>query len=529
MSQLPSNSLIPTRPLPDSDTAIEYINSPHSAAGIYDVVVVGAGPVGLATALGLRQRGLKNILVIDQTRAFRQVGQGLDILPNGLKALKSIDSQAYEEVIKKGLASLSQRLSKEENTAVKNREVKTENSSPQWVHKNLKGQPIHSFSLKFDDWLKEHGEGRVSLPWYELQTTLRNLLPQDTVKANHRCVNLVNEPELECVRVECLSDLGVEANPYAHWADEKKPGETLPLDSEIMPQQLAKKSIRAKLVVAADGINSRVRRILYEDTPYRAFARPEYSGFGAVVCRAVPDLSNEVLTELKEKFLQDSPIVTISNNEISASCAEMKSPRMILFSRLGVFGYLLHLALPLSSLKEDDSNLLDLALQALERANFSDCFKKLVRLSPRENLKHRPYYIHRSNLSDSLPFPSTAVLNAVENNFAEMQPAWSLGRVVLTGDAAHGMPPFKAQGANQGLEDAMAIVTTIAEIRDQNNWNNAPALRQAFEKYERLRRPFIARIQKFTLEQADWSDEEWQKYGEEVYQRDFERMLEALL
>ncbi|MDE5076343.1 MAG: FAD-dependent monooxygenase, partial [Trichodesmium sp. St5_bin2_1] len=29
----------------------------------YDVAIVGAGPVGLATALGLRQRGIENIIV----------------------------------------------------------------------------------------------------------------------------------------------------------------------------------------------------------------------------------------------------------------------------------------------------------------------------------------------------------------------------------------------------------------------------------------------------------------------------------
>lgn len=42
--------------------------------------------IRLATALGLRKRGIENVLVVDQTRAFRQVGQTIDLLPNGLKA-----------------------------------------------------------------------------------------------------------------------------------------------------------------------------------------------------------------------------------------------------------------------------------------------------------------------------------------------------------------------------------------------------------------------------------------------------------
>ena len=44
----------------------------------YDIVVVGAGPVGLATAIGLQQRGISNFLVLDQTRDFRRVGQVID-------------------------------------------------------------------------------------------------------------------------------------------------------------------------------------------------------------------------------------------------------------------------------------------------------------------------------------------------------------------------------------------------------------------------------------------------------------------
>ncbi len=54
-------------PHPFADTPINKI---------YDVVIVGAGPVGLATAVGLRKRGIDNILVVDQTRAFRYCWTG---------------------------------------------------------------------------------------------------------------------------------------------------------------------------------------------------------------------------------------------------------------------------------------------------------------------------------------------------------------------------------------------------------------------------------------------------------------------
>lgn len=104
---------------------------------IYDVVIVGAGPVGLATALGLRQRGIENILVVDQTRAFRRVGQVVDLLPNGLKAVKYIDSNAYEAV-KKIYFSLQKQPSK---------------PSSVWVYKDLQGNNVHSTSLSFDYWL----------------------------------------------------------------------------------------------------------------------------------------------------------------------------------------------------------------------------------------------------------------------------------------------------------------------------------------------------------------------------------------
>ncbi|HEY9607425.1 MAG TPA: FAD-dependent monooxygenase, partial [Allocoleopsis sp.] len=254
---------------PSSTNVDTPLDSP-SPIEIYDVVVVGAGPVGLATAIGLHQRGIQNILVIDQTRAFRQVGQVIDLLPNGLKALKYINLTAYEEVIKKSINFSKQMPPEPENISETRQEQKPSKASHKWTQKNLKGQTIRSFSLNYEDWFKEYGEGRVSIAWYDLQATLRHQLPQDRVKPNHRCIDVVNEPELGCVRIDCVSDLGVEVNPYAHWTDRQTQEDATSSNVEAISQQLAKTSIRAKLVVAADGINSTVRRVLYADSPYQA-------------------------------------------------------------------------------------------------------------------------------------------------------------------------------------------------------------------------------------------------------------------
>lgn len=119
-----------------------------SPRDIYDVVVIGAGPVGLATAIGLYQRGIKNILVIDQTRAFLQVGQSIDLLPNGLRALKSISSLAYEAVKRQSITFSSPPQSNYQEISQATQQPKPAKTSRQWTRRNLKGQPIHLFSLE---------------------------------------------------------------------------------------------------------------------------------------------------------------------------------------------------------------------------------------------------------------------------------------------------------------------------------------------------------------------------------------------
>ncbi|MEA5504511.1 NAD(P)/FAD-dependent oxidoreductase [Halotia wernerae UHCC 0503] len=492
------------------------VASSASPVEIYDVVVVGAGPIGLATAIGLRKRGIENILVIDQTRAFRQVGQILDLLPNGLKAIKYLDPNAYEEVKKSAINFLNSTQPNHEKSINIASDKNPPKTSRQWVYKNLQGQPIRSIPLDFDDWFRDYGEGRVSIPWYILQTTLRHLLSPDQVKANHRCINVVDEPENGCVRIDCVSDTTIEANPYAYWADGQKQNDMQPQIVDTTPQESATKSFRAKLIVAADGINSTVRKILYTNSPDHDFAKPEYSGFAAISCREITHIPNELQTQIKEKFFPDSSVVTISNDETSRDPACTQDTRMMLFRRQAdQLGYVLHLVLPLDVLQgKSGSSLIQLAVQELEKASFPDVLKQLVSVSPSAKMEQRPYYIHRAVTADSV----------------EIQSAWSAGRIVLVGDAAHGMPPFMAQGANQGFEDALLVATLIAKIAKENNWDDPPTLTKAFEKYEHLRRPIMAYVQQVTLKRFPYSsDRDWQNYGKQIYCRNFDQMLEALM
>jgi 2-polyprenyl-6-methoxyphenol hydroxylase-like FAD-dependent oxidoreductase len=449
-----------------------------SAGDRYDAIIVGAGPIGLACAIALYKRGVEKILVVERARAFRQVGQVIDLLPNGLKALKCLDEEAYEAVKQNSLTFLNKQKS---------------NVTPQWVSKNLQGKVIRATSLNYDDWYKDYGEGRVSIAWYDLQTTLRQLLPPERVRVNCGCVNLVDDLESQYVRVDCASNTTA-TNPYAHWVEGQE-------DSENLRERSSRESFYAKLLIAADGINSTVRKLLYANSEDAAYAVPEYSGFAAIVCRDVPNIPEKLEKEIKETFLEDFRVMTIFDDSESD---RLENLRAILFRSLNGLGYILHLPLSLASLQGvSGSALIDLAVSELDKASFPEVLKQLVRISPAAEMQQRPYYLHRAIASHN-------------------KPTWSRGRVVLVGDAAHGMPPFMAQGANQGLEDALAIAPSIAALARKNEWDDLLLIKQAFDKYDRHRRPMMDFVQQATLTRSPYSSEEaWQHYSKQVYCRDF--------
>ena len=68
---------------------------------------------------------------------------------------------------------------------------------------------------------------------------------------------------------------------------------------------------------------------------------------------------------------------------------------------------------------------------------------------------------------------------------------WSEGRVVLIGDAAHGMLPHQGQGANQTIEDAVTLAAVIASPPVES-------VEESLLLFERLRKPRTRRAQKYS-------------------------------
>src|SRR5439155_9930521 len=71
----------------------------------------------------------------------------------------------------------------------------------------------------------------------------------------------------------------------------------------------------------------------------------------------------------------------------------------------------------------------------------------------------------------------------------EPLPTWTNHRLSLLGDAAHPMLPHLGQGANQAIEDGMALASIFARV----DRATAPS---ALLAYERLRRERVAQVQR---------------------------------
>lgn len=471
---------------------------------VYDVLIVGAGPVGLATAIGLHKRGITNILVIEQAREFRKVGQFVDLLPNGLRAVKYIDPEAYErikETASKAFQPPGSNKSSGEADKVNPKQVPPKRI---WRQINTQGEITRSFYTDFQSWFERYGEGRVTVSWFDLQTTLRSLLPPDKVQANHRCINV--EEEAGRVRIDTISDAIESTNPFAHWEMMQLNGDASTSANE--KQDSDRKSFYAKLVVGADGINSTIRKILCNRQELNKYSKAQYSGFSSLGSK-IDNLPHSIREKLDERYIKGDRVVTIHNNSDKLTLQQSKLLRLMLINLPdNSITYLLYAPFDLNTWNnKSSSEILDVGKKALKNAEFPSIFTELLNSSSPQKLFNRLFYMHPVNIQN------------------DSQLHWSKGRIVIVGDAAHAMPPFIAQGANQGFEDTAVIVTFITKMVQKNGLDQRSEIETIFEKYEKIRRPFMEKIQAATMQSNQWGQQQWDEFNEIVHRREYPSLI----
>lgn len=121
----------------------------------------------------------------------------------------------------------------------------------------------------------------------------------------------------------------------------------------------------------------------------------------------------------------------------------------------------------------------------------------------------KPLAMIREQFGDwAQPIPD--VLNAVTDEETGFFPhyrhrvprTWGRGRITVIGDAAHSMPPTRAQGANQSLEDAWALAAALRDAA-KTTTKTEEALR-AFER---------SRSRKVSIVSRQAGSEDYNRYG----------------
>lgn len=471
------------------------------APPVLDLLIIGAGPVGLCVAVGALARGAKNVLVVDQARAFRKIGQPLDLLPNAMRTLTAISP-----------------------TIRKNMEPFICEPPPGHVRetcRSFKGDIVSSTRLS------EFGELAV-LVWWELQQVLLDSLPdRSVVVVNHQLVDIVHEPDTGLACAEFVRGKRRQ-NGFKNWeeldeADDQN-GDTdisslasdwfFPVDEcSTSPGQRVR--CRAKVVVGADGINSTVRRCVYRDTfpNGEALADPLYCGWTRVLARGYPEDVEADEAAVEEQYTAKSQLVMLTREAENVTPYSMRiliihpqPPTRAPYRWQFSFFFTLDKD---TSENTSPRQLTEIAKDVARSAGLSEAAlrvsSKIWDETPDDQIKIRRYY----NVPTTHPIPYDSIPKTPHREYPTgFRRPWHSGRVVLAGDSAHGLPNFMAQGACLGIEDAHELVRQLETCGlwadDAGVDPSEQRLSEAFEAFRLARLERVTLVQRWT---TNWSSE----------------------
>lgn len=481
------------------------------------LLIVGAGPVGLAAAHGAYLRGCRSIAVIDQTRGFGHAGEQIDLQPNGVRALKYVAPAVARKLID-GRRSGS------------DMPIQMYDVDGKLVNESIRSLPGM--------------EPTVALHWSELQRHLLEELPKDIqVITNSQLIALEYEAgDSEILRAEVLQNRR-RKNAFVNWGGDPAAAACLSRDTGAAAEDNCEegepifRSFRAALVIGADGINSRCREIVYRNiggSEWVPLAHAQYSGFVYFKGRGtVSDEDESAFAEAENTFLANSMGSPAKRSRwVSIGCRKgdaekVGAPVTMLAHMKGmreVLGwdwmFLLSAAVDEDLARRDSragghSALYAHMLRILKDAGFPQSLMSIGRVlwkEPEENesgdVVSRPLFV--VPVDEPAPFerPLTAgKLPSVPDGFYR---PFGHGRIFLVGDSLHGMPPFTAQGASMGFEDVVELVDLMAKSQswenDRGNSSSMPpscgaTLEEVLALYRNSRLHRLSVVQRNTLNQ----------------------------
>ncbi len=338
--------------------------------------------------------------------------------------------------------------------------------------------------------------------WYTVQQFLLDGLPEEvTLRTNTQFVGLREEDDY--ITAEFIIGR-FRLNPFAQWNNDTARAD-VPQSTEE-PKSLF---MRARMIVGADGINSRVRAELCRELGGDECARDataQYFGFVSVKSRGdVPPEAQWAADEMDKLYLADGSRMCVIGAPVEWA------PSIILVrlkeENVEKYGFkwtcIVHVAVTETVAKGEHEVFAAETVEKLKDAGYPECtlafVKAMLDKGSGNTITTRPSYIVPVEDPRSVKRPTTA--NEVPQHF---RTTWGEGRVILAGDAAHGTPPFLAQGMAQGFEDVVELVDVMAK---QLKWDTDEAVTEPDvkvldsirQKYREARKPRIARIQRETL------------------------------